>query len=133
MTRTKKESVKRSDVVLLLDEYERYWTAARKFAIEVFNFKKDLTDSDQEAIFEADAKALEPAYKMWIYCTRHVNSADRWKLVTEQMIVDMLVSFRLWPKGHGRRTISEMAWAEVWGDYRTSTDDAHRPKFKNYK
>lgn len=107
---------KRADAVLVLTEYQRYHKAAKRFACQLRDFTGDEGDEALDAIIQADKKALKPVQMAWINATSYVNSADKWPLVTEQMIVDLLLDFKLWPRERGRRTVSEIAWEEAHSD-----------------
>lgn len=130
---------KKSDVLLVLVEYQGFAKAARKRAIAHRDFSPDGTYADLNNIETAADAVFKRVQMAWVNATGYVNSADRWPLVSEQMVVDLLIDFRLWPKEHGRRTYTEMVWAEAHSgdpEYATACIQAaewNRPKKKAYR
>lgn len=117
MTKKKRAAKKRetptpADLRALRDAYKAFESTAVARARAWRDIDKMSTNADVNAADKADADALEPVQRAWIKATSYVNSADRWPLVSEGMILNMLVEAKLWPGG---LCVSEVAYQTVNG------------------
>ncbi len=105
----------KADLIALRDAYIKFKETAIDRAADWNNWGKHYGKNLNyyfDCCDKADKDALKPVQQAWIKATSYVNSADRWLLVSEGMILTMLVEAKLWPAGP---CVSEWAYQQVNG------------------